>query len=238
MEPKLEINSPEEQESLKDTAEEILENEAEKIENKPTPEEVEAAREEFESTAKSWSLKEWAIGSPEKGEEICEYLKHFMTNRFYWTSNAWMGLVKLHEELEKSLNIWKLDQASTGQEPLKISYQALEFAFHALQHPGGLGLEAALAFEGEIEQYKDILEILETVTTKAREELNKIQYLQERWAAMSQGFYLEQDAVDVPDEKLPEGAYFDEDANRYFVPGDDGYDIEKFGKISNEKNKN
>ena len=60
-------------------------------------------------------------------------------------------------------------------------------------NPGGIGLESAKNFEAEGEQYLPLMEAVSLALQKAREELKEIQFLQDRYAAMQQGFYYEKE---------------------------------------------
>lgn len=174
----LEINNVEE---LKEKLSEAVEASP----NKPSEEEIKAAGEEFEAAAKAFPVKMWEIGGNKDAREYCSYLSHYVRNRLFWTKNGWMGVVKLDEELRAAENLLN------GTEPLKLGYQALEFVYYSLMNPGGVGLQSAQDFESEGEQYLPLMESVSVALNKAREELKNIQFLQDKYAAMQQGFYLE-----------------------------------------------
>jgi hypothetical protein len=155
--------------------------------NKPTEEEVEEAKIKFEEAAKDFSVKSWDIGTPEQAQKFADYLQHFVRNRLFWTKNGWMGVIKMNEELEDSQ---KFLSANPGTS-LKIGYQALEFIFYSLQNPGGVGVQAALDFEQENEIYASVFDAIGIQVSSARKELKDIQFFQDQYAAMAQGFYLE-----------------------------------------------
>jgi nitroreductase len=155
--------------------------------NKPTDEEVEAAKTAFEEASKDFAVKSWDIGVVEDAQTQLDYMQHYVRNRLFWTKNGWMGVLKMDEELEDAQNFLK---ANTGQ-PLKLGYQAMEFMFYSLQNPGGVGLQAAKDFEQENEIYAKCFDSLGSQVADARQELKDIQFLQDQYAAMAQGFYLE-----------------------------------------------
>lgn len=166
--------------------------------NKPTEEEVKAAGEDFEKTAKAFPLKMWALGEPKDARLYCDYLNHYVRNRLFWTKNGWMGVVKLVEELEAASNLLN------GKNSLELGYQALEFVYYSLMNPGGVGLQSALDFESEGEQFIPLMEAVGNKLNEARLDLKKIQFLQDKYTAMQQGFYLEVEPPADPAVPVPE----------------------------------
>ena len=162
--------------------------------NKPTDEEVKAAGEDFEKAAKAFPVRMWALGEPKDARLYCDYLNHYVRNRLFWTKNGWMGVVKLVEELEAASNLLN------GKNSLELGYQALEFVYYSLMNPGGIGLQAALDFESEGEQYIPLMEAVGNKLNEARQELKTIQFLQDKYTAMQQGFYLEIEPPTPPEE--------------------------------------
>jgi len=179
----LEINSTQE-----------LNNELEKLMNdpsinKPSEEEISKAKEEFEKAKEEWPTITYDIGKPEEAQEICNYIKHFIRNRFAWQKEAWMGVIKLTEELDAAEVLFK----GKKDKGLNLGYQALEFTYYLLTNPSGMGLQSAIDFESEQEQYAKITVEIGQQIEIARNKLKNIEFLQHKWGAMSQGFYLEQE---------------------------------------------
>jgi len=161
----------------------------------PTEEEKEQYRKEFQEKAQSFAIKEFQVGSEENAINIINYLEHFITHRFIWTKNAWMGVVKMAEELQAA-KISVIDN-----KVFKLGYQAMEFAYYVVENPSGVGLETAKIFEKENVEFGIVHESLGEALDTARKELKEIQFLQDRWAAGEQGFYLE---VEPPTEEVTE----------------------------------
>lgn len=173
--------------------------------NKPSGEEVFAAQKEFETAAQAFTTKHFKIGAPEDAQELTDYMIHFMRNRFLWQKEAWMGTIKLVEELEAAEAVFKGDK----EKGLEVGYQALEFMFYALSNPGGVGLQSAKDFEAENEVFIKLATAVGDQTEEARRSLKDIEFLQQKWGAMAQGFYLEVEPgpdEEIPgEEELPEG---------------------------------
>ncbi len=186
----LEINSTEE---LNDKLGELTKDPSL---NKPTDEEVELAQKDFEEAAKEWQTKVYQIGEPEDALEFCNYIQHFLRSRYLWQKDAWMGVIKLTEELEEAEKLISADK----EKPLELGYQALEFTYFAFSNLGGVGLEAAKAFEAEAETFVKVATKVEEILEDARKALKEVEFLQQRWGAMAQGFYLEME----PEEEAPE----------------------------------
>jgi hypothetical protein len=185
------INVNDEKVSLKD-AEQIL-NDASV--NKPTEDEVNAATKEFNKKAAAFNKKTFKIGNYKKADAIYDFVLDFLENHVYWTKNGWMGVLKMHEELTETRKNRKEKDA------FSVGYQALEFLFYALTNPGGTGIESAKAIEKVADIYIETMELAGKKLEAARKELGDVQFLQEKVAAMQQGFYIEkEDGVEAEEE--------------------------------------
>lgn len=171
--------------------------------NKPSEEETLEAQKEFNKAAKNFTTKMYKIGEIKEAQEFSDYILHFMNNRFFWQKEAWMGAIKLVEELKASEIIFK----GNKKKGIEIGYQALEFVFFALSNPGGIGLQAAEDFESENEIFLRVIKVIGDQLEEARKTLKEVHFLQEKWGAMSQGFYfeIEPPAEEELNEKIPEG---------------------------------
>jgi hypothetical protein len=188
----VEINNAKE---LKEKLAEIVNDE-----NKPSDEEVEEKQKEFEEASRDFSVKSWNIGEPEDAQANVDYLNHFVRNRLFWTKTGWMGVIKMNEELKDAESFIQNNPGCC----LQLGYQALEFIFYSFQNPGGVGLQTAQDLEQDREIYSKMFDSIGDRVTEAREQLKEIQILQDQYAAMAQGFYLEiEDGVEeiVPTEE-------------------------------------
>jgi|AntAceMinimDraft_10_1070366.scaffolds.fasta_scaffold19673_3 hypothetical protein len=167
--------------------------------NKPSKEETLGAQKDFEKAAKNFTVKMYKIGEVKEAQEFNDFILHFINNRFFWQKEAWMGTIKLAEELKASEIIFK----GNKKKGIEIGYQALEFVFFALSNPGGIGLQAAIDFESENEIFVRVIKAIGDQLEEARKTLKEVQFLQEKWGAFSQGFYL--DVEPAGEEKLPDG---------------------------------
>ena len=186
--PVLEINNVQE-------LDEKLAEAIETNDNKPTDEEVEGAQKAFDEASVSFASKSWDIGETEDAQSNLDYINHFVMNRLFWTKTGWMGVLKMHEELEDAQKFLTANPTLN----LKLGYQALEFMFYSFQNPGGVGLQAAHDFEQENEIYAKVFDAMGPMIADARKELKDIQFLQDQYAAMAQGFYLEVE-LEEPEE--------------------------------------
>ena len=178
-----------------DEAKEILNLLNDGSTNKPSEEEIKAAEKEFNDITKNFNETLFKIGEPEEFDEIMNFLLVFIEKHVYWTKQGWMGVIKLYEELTTTKKNKKPDTYFT------LGYQALEFVFYVLSNPGGNGLKSAK----EIEKYADIYAKLYEYTGLQLEEgrkiLKEIQYAQDKYNAMQQGFYYErEDGLEIKEE--------------------------------------
>lgn len=165
--------------------------------NKPSEEEIEAAKKEFEDAAKAFGGKMYQIGETEDAQKFYDYIIHFIRNRFMWKKDEWMGIIKLVEEIEASEVLFK----GKKDKGFEIGYQALEFVYYALTNPGGIGLQSAKDFEAEKELYVTVATEVGKQLEGARNTLKDIEFLQQKWGAAAQGFYLEMEPEEKEDEK-------------------------------------
>jgi len=192
-----------------------LKDELEKISidastNKPSEEEIEQAKQEFEAAVKEWQTSKYTIGEKADAQTFTDYIKHFLMNRFRWEKEAWMGIIKLTEELTAAETLFK----GSKDKGLEVGYQALEFIFFILSSPSGMGLQSAIDFEKEYDLYANVFNAVGSKVEEARNTLKNIEFLQQRWGAMAQGFYLEmEDSIDQG-EDLGDGQDLDEGENQ------------------------
>jgi len=177
---------------------------------KPTTEEINQYKIEFEEAIKNFHETQWVISDAsqfsanETGLFLMEYLKKYAS----WNKTGWMGILKMKEELENSMKI--VSQETESCEGLKLDYQALEFCGYMLMNPAGVGYENALEFEKMATVYSNIMIEVGHKIDEARETLKHIQWLQERWAAGEQGFYLaELESSNNKNEEDPEDLELD-----------------------------
>jgi hypothetical protein len=174
--------------------------------NKPTDEEVEAAKKEYEDRAAAVLEKFWEVGEQKDSQVILDYIEHYNNNRILWTQTGWMGVIKMNEVIIETQNTLKLEPNTQ----LAFGYQPLEFLFYAFKNSGGIGLQAAKDFEEENEIYAKVFDAIGYTLAEARKEFKEIQFLQDKYAAMAQGFYLElEDGVegDEEDDNPPQGLH-------------------------------
>jgi hypothetical protein len=175
---------------VKDGVEEVKEV------GKPTPEEVVKYKEEFEAAVKKFQETKWEIS--EKGNYAANvvgmFLMDYMKRFGFWTKTGWMGMIKMDEEIKKAM------ANANETTAFCLDYQALEFCAYMMSSPGGVGLPLALEFEKIADQYSKIGIVVGTKVEEARTKLKEVQYLQEKYAAAEQGFYLA-DLEPEPEEK-------------------------------------
>jgi hypothetical protein len=178
--------------------------------NKPSEEETAAAIKEFEEAGKAFNEKRFEIGTPDEGLLIPHFLLDFLDKYVFWTKSGWMGVLKLHEEITETQKNLKAGDYFT------MGYQALEFTYFALSNPGGTGLESARNIEKIAENYANVLNLVGNKLEEARAELKNIQWLQDKAAAMQQGFYLEKEMLET--ESGEPIAMSEEDVNNELLP--------------------
>jgi len=186
--------------NVDEAAAKIAELQAEGKIGKPSDEEVKQFAEDFEQAKIDFEAKKFEIGEAEMADKVYDFVIEFMEKHVYWTKNGWMGVIRMHEEVNEQRKNRKED------EPFAIGYQALEFLFFALSNPGGQGIETARAIESVADLYAQVIELAGKKVETAREELKDVQWLGDKALAAQQGFYLEkEDGVEAEDAEKPTG---------------------------------
>jgi hypothetical protein len=157
--------------------------------NKPTSEEIEQYKNEFQEALKAFENTKWQVSEPGKfgANDVAIFLLEFMEKYAFWSKTEWMGMLKMEDELKKAIAI------SDEIVGLRFGYQALEFCAYMLANPGGTGIQLAKDFEAQADKYSKIGMKVGASVEVARKKLKDIQYKQERWAAAEQGFYYERE---------------------------------------------
>ena len=178
----------------------VVKDEEEKKVNKPTPEEVAQFKIDYETAMKEFAETGWEISEPgnfsanDTGLFLLDYIKKYAL----WSKTQWMGVIKMVEELNKSM------QTASETRGLALDYQALEFCGYLLTNPGGIGYETAVEFEKQADKYSKVMIAVGQKVEEARAKLKNAHYLQEKWASACQGFYLA-DLEPPKEEPKPEG---------------------------------
>lgn len=166
------------------------------IQNKPSEEEISNAKQEFEDAVNDFNSGKWQVGTEEDAERLSSYLVHFVYNRIFWYKDGWQGVLKFRDEIDETREKIKNGELKV----LELTWQALEFIFHSLSNPGGIGLESAQRMKDENDDFVFCMEKVGESLQKARDRMNEIQFLQDKWATMQQGFYLEKEDGVAKDE--------------------------------------
>jgi len=153
---------------------------------KPTPEQIAQYKLDFDNAMAEFSTTRFPISEPGDfpANETGRFLMNFLKKYAMWSKTGWMGIIKMEEELKNALS---MNNEKTG---LTLDYQALEFCGYMLMNPGEVGYEAALEFEKQADQYSRTMMTVGEQVENARAVLQSVQYLQEKWAAGEQGFFL------------------------------------------------
>lgn len=168
----------------------------EDIQNKPSEEEISNAKKEFEDAVDQFNNGLWKVSTEEDADRLSSYLVHFVYNRIFWYKDGWQGVLKFRDEINETREKIKNGELKI----LELSWQALEFIFHSLSNPGGIGLESAQRMKDENDDYVFTMEKVGESLQQARDKMNEIQFLQDKWATMQQGLYLEKEDGVAQDE--------------------------------------
>jgi len=152
---------------------------------KPTAEQVEQYKLDFDNAIADFTESRFVVSEPGsfKANELAMWLTNFLKKYAMWSKTGWMGVIKMEEELRKCMSM-------DNEKGLSFDYQTLEFCGYMLMNPGGVGYDSALEFEAMADEYSKIMMVVGEKVEEARAQLQGVQYLQEKWAAGEQGFFL------------------------------------------------
>jgi len=170
----------------------------EKIINKPTEEEIEQFKQNYETLATEFNSTKYQIGDETNCSKFLDILLHYVEFNAPWTGNMWKGIPLLFKELNEIK-----DNNSTV---INLSYQALEFTHAILSNPSGVGLASAMEIEKVAEELTEIFNIVNKLTDEVHKTLKNIQHTYDIYLAGLQGFYLEKltDNLETNDETVEE----------------------------------
>ena len=171
--------------------------------NKPSEEEIELAKKELDLTSEEFREKLYEIGKPDEFEKIYNFIHNFLENAL-WLKEAWMGILKLDEEIDETFNK-DFNKNDKKKVPFTFGFQALEFTHFMFSNSGGVGLKRAKEMKETLEEFNHIFELVSEQIENARKKGEEIQWLHDKWLAMQQGFYLErEDGIEKLEEETEE----------------------------------
>jgi len=170
-------------------------NELEVIANKPTDEDITIAKQIFDDSVVEFNSKIWEIGTVEEASSLGNFLLKFVNEDIVWIKNGFLGVVKLDEELRNTIKHRK------DNEPLSLSYHALEFLAYSINNFSGVGLKQAKKLSKFDKEYNMIFAYVIAKQQEAHNMIKEVQFNQDVWAAALQGFKLEKEPVLTDEEK-------------------------------------
>jgi len=151
--------------------------------NKPTDEEIEQFKQNFENAVEQFQNTKYQIGDKTNGAKYLSLIVEYLEFYAFWSKELWKGFIKLDEEL----NTLKESNDSI----IILTYQALEFTNHILTNPSGFGLQSAKNIEKRSEDFAELFTVIHEQSENANKTLKEIQHKQDIYFSAIQGFYLE-----------------------------------------------
>ena len=163
---------------------------------KPTKEQIEQFKKEFEDANKTFLETTYPIGDHDNAVKYIDNILKWV-NRWTWQDNQWQGVIKINEELTAEKTRIKSDEKSV----LTLSHGALSFTIFVLDHQNGKGLASAKIIEKELPDMIEIYEKLKEQAGIAAELIYNATNAQKRWQIAEQGFWskLNENGEVVPD---------------------------------------
>ena len=163
---------------------------------KPTKEQIEQFKKEFEDANKKFIESTYTIGNH---DNAIKYINNILkwVNRWTWQDNQWQGVIAINKELNAELERVKNDKDAV----LTLTSGALSFVIFVLDHQNGKGLPSAKMIEKELPDMIEIYDLLKAQATISAELITEAANAQQRWQIAEQGFWskLNEKGEVVPD---------------------------------------
>lgn len=176
--------------------EEIIESQEIVESTKPTQDDIDRFKGEFETQVEAFRNITFNIVEKEELNilDAAKFLLDYNANKVTWSKDLWQGIIKFNEFIKDQIK----QIENNGQKDIQFTYQPLEYIYFVLSNPSGIGLASALEFEENIGIFAEIYDQLENQVLTSRQMLQEIELAQQHWAAAEQGFFLEVEREDDP----------------------------------------
>lgn len=152
----------------------------------PTNEDIENAKKEFEEFVKNLQEKnDYQVADAANAKRVATFMQTFI-DRNVWSGRAFVGVLNFHALMKDFLDGFD----DENPVPLVLEYGAMQFAFLMFENYGGVGVESAEWIAENWEEYLPIYEKLHELSDWYELQFKKSENLKQRWAAMSQGYFL------------------------------------------------
>ena len=166
----------------------------------PTEEDVNAAKEEFETRTKALQEKnDYLVADAPNALRVAKFLKDFISNGF-WAQRYFVGVINFVEYIDKFI-----EECEKEEKDLVMEYPPLQFCMLMLENYAGFGLEAAKKMAELWDQYVPVYDTIRDHIEWYNAEAKMCERLKQRWGMLAQGYYLvftdvESDAVATAEE--------------------------------------
>lgn len=158
----------------------------------PTEEDIEQAKKEFEDrTTALQEKKDYLIADKTEALRVAKFLRDFIKNAV-WQKRMWVGVLNYTAEVEDFIN-----ECEKEPKDYCLEYGAAQFLFLMMENNIGVGYDAAARMANMNNEFVPIYDTLRDHMEWYNKEVENINALQQRWAAMAQGYYM----VIIPDEE-------------------------------------
>ena len=154
----------------------------------PTEDDIKNAREEYE--ARVTALKEkndYFVADKENALRVAKFLKTYNETNIWVgtpTQPLFVGVIRFQEYITKFI-----EECEKEPKELVMEYGPMQFCFVAMSNYCGMGLEGANHMMEIWDEFIPIYDALRDNIEYYKQEVEKCNELNDRWALMSQGFY-------------------------------------------------
>lgn len=154
----------------------------------PTEDDIKNAKEEYEAKVKALQeKKDYFVADKENALRVANFLKTYNeTNIWVGTPSQplFVGVLNFHDYITKFI-----EECEKEPKDLVMEYAPMQFCFISMSNYCGIGLEGANHMAEIWDEFVPIYDALRDNIESYKEEVEKCNAYNDRWALMSQGFY-------------------------------------------------
>ena len=151
----------------------------------PTEDDINLAKNEFEKALTDFQKKDYVVADKDNAVRVAEFMKTFI-NRTVWKGQTFVGVVRFNTQMTEFVK----ECEEKGAQDLILDYNALMFVFYMFKEYSGVGLDDALWFVDNNEEFVAVHDHIYDLANESELQKKRIENLQMRWQYLAQGYYL------------------------------------------------
>lgn len=152
----------------------------------PTDDDIAQAKKDFDDfTDEMNKSNAYVIADAPNAKRVAQFLRDFVQNCF-WTQSSWIGVLNFDAMLADFLK----DFDDEKPVDLVMEYAPMQFAYLILENYAGTGIEAARHMAEINDEWVAIHDHIYELVQEFNKKVQHSNDLKDRWAMLSQGYYM------------------------------------------------